>query len=236
MASFPPPSQVSQRLDSSSISKSVRNKYFAVTNANFSCFKILSKISVIDFNLDSVVSKFQIAGSHIGVYEAYYKQADPNNTGSIGALDAATFLKKSGLKDTVLSQVFTLKLIALSQSGQELSISKLTAETPAPNLGPVEVITEPVAQNQSQSIPWIVTATEKQKYDQVFDSLLPVNGLLSGDKVKPVLMNSKLPTDAMHFVYKALEKEPVPTTLPLKLIPPSKRNLYLYQELYQYCQ
>lgn len=32
-------------------------------------------------------------------------QADPNNTGSVGALDAANFMKKSGLQDKVLSQV-----------------------------------------------------------------------------------------------------------------------------------
>ena len=37
-------------------------------------------------------------------------QADPNGTGSVGALDAATFLKKSGLKDQVLSQVGLLLL------------------------------------------------------------------------------------------------------------------------------
>ena len=35
----------------------------------------------------------------------FHQQADPNNTGSVGALDAATFMKKSGLKDQVLSQV-----------------------------------------------------------------------------------------------------------------------------------
>ena len=29
---------------------------------------------------------------------------------------------------------------------------------------------------------------------------------------------------SMHLVYKALEKEPVPTTLPIALIPPSKRK------------
>ena len=37
-------------------------------------------------------------------------QADPKGTGSIGALDAATFLKKSKLSDIVLSQVSTLLL------------------------------------------------------------------------------------------------------------------------------
>ncbi|XP_032992589.1 epidermal growth factor receptor substrate 15-like 1 [Lacerta agilis] len=89
---------------------------------------------------------------------------------------------------------------------------------------------------------------EKAKFDGIFESLLPVNGLLSGDKVKPVLMNSKLPLDilgrvwdlsdidkdghldrdefavAMHLVYRALEKEPVPPALPPPLVPPSKRK------------
>jgi len=32
-------------------------------------------------------------------------QVDPNNTGSVGAADAAKFLKKSGLSDVVLSKV-----------------------------------------------------------------------------------------------------------------------------------
>lgn len=41
---------------------------------------------------------------------------------------------------------------------------------------------------------------EKAKFDGIFESLLPVNGLLSGDKVKPVLMNSKLPLDILGRV------------------------------------
>ncbi|XP_011949661.1 PREDICTED: epidermal growth factor receptor substrate 15-like 1 isoform X2 [Cercocebus atys] len=95
---------------------------------------------------------------------------------------------------------------------------------------------------------WAVRVEEKAKFDGIFESLLPINGLLSGDKVKPVLMNSKLPLDvlgrvwdlsdidkdghldrdefavAMHLVYRALEKEPVPSALPPSLIPPSKRK------------
>lgn len=41
---------------------------------------------------------------------------------------------------------------------------------------------------------------DKVKYDAIFDSLNPVNGLLSGDKVKPVLLNSKLPVDILGRV------------------------------------
>ncbi|XP_021106729.1 epidermal growth factor receptor substrate 15-like 1 isoform X15 [Heterocephalus glaber] len=100
----------------------------------------------------------------------------------------------------------------------------------------------------SAEAPWAVRVEEKAKFDGIFESLLPVKGLLSGDKVKPVLMNSKLPLDvlgrvwdlsdidkdghldrdefavAMHLVYRALEKEPVPSILPLSLIPLSKRK------------
>ncbi|XP_031410849.1 epidermal growth factor receptor substrate 15-like [Meleagris gallopavo] len=100
----------------------------------------------------------------------------------------------------------------------------------------------------SSDIPWAVKLEDKAKYDAIFDSLNPVNGLLSGDKVKPVLLNSKLPVDilgrvwelsdidrdgmldrdefavAMFLVYCALEKEPVPMSLPAALVPLSKRK------------
>ena len=41
---------------------------------------------------------------------------------------------------------------------------------------------------------------EKSKFDGIFESLAPVNGLLSGEKVKPVLINSKLPLDVLGKV------------------------------------
>jgi len=96
---------------------------------------------------------------------------------------------------------------------------------------------------------WSIPATERVKYDQIFEGLQPVSGLLTGDKVKPVLLNSNLPVDvlsrvwelsdidgdgmldreeftvAMHLVYRALEKNPVPASIPLEMIPPSKRRM-----------
>ncbi|KAH9498476.1 hypothetical protein Btru_007610 [Bulinus truncatus] len=207
----------------------------------------------------------QIVGKHGGIYEAYYMQADPMGTGSVGALDAANFLKKSNLSDIILSQIWdmsdpmgkgylektgffvALKLISLVQSKQELNITKLLVETPPPELGPVE----PVDVSQmafTTNIPWDVSLSEKSKYDNVFDSLLPVNNMLSGEKVKPVLMNSKLPVDvlgriwdmsdidkdgfldrdefavAMHLVYQAREGQDIPSILRPGLVPPSKRK------------
>ncbi|XP_005113561.2 epidermal growth factor receptor substrate 15-like 1, partial [Aplysia californica] len=129
-----------------------------------------------------------------------------------------------------------------------MNVSKLSLETPAPDLGPVEPV-EPATQSAASSnVPWDITPSEKAKYDQVFDSLKPVQNMLAGDKVKPVLMNSKLPVDvlgwiwdmsdidkdgyldrdefavAMHLVYQAREGHELPTILRPGLIPPSKRK------------
>lgn len=41
---------------------------------------------------------------------------------------------------------------------------------------------------------------EKMKFDSIFESLGPVGGMLTGDKVKPVLLNSKLPVDILGRV------------------------------------
>lgn len=42
---------------------------------------------------------------------------------------------------------------------------------------------------------------EKMKFDSIFESLGPVGGILTGDKVKPVLLNSKLPVDILGRVW-----------------------------------
>uniref|UniRef100_A0A3P9CQ17 Epidermal growth factor receptor pathway substrate 15 like 1 n=1 Tax=Maylandia zebra TaxID=106582 RepID=A0A3P9CQ17_9CICH len=162
------------------------------------------------------------------VYENFYRQVDPGNTGRVGPTEAALFLKKSGLPDLTLGKVGTLcfltqgfyvalRLVACAQNSLEVSLSSLSLTVPPPKF-----------------------PEEKNKFDGIFESLVPVNGLLSGEKVRPVLINSKLPLDvlgkvfslghnsfhsgAMHLVYRALEKEPVPALLPSALIPPSKRK------------
>ncbi|XP_049643646.1 epidermal growth factor receptor substrate 15-like 1 isoform X2 [Suncus etruscus] len=198
------------------------------------------------------------------LYESYYKQVDPSSTGRIGASEAALFLKRSGLSDAVLGKIWdladpegrgfldkqgfyvALRLVACAQSGHDVSVSSLGLSVPPPKF---HESTSPLLSVQAPAEPhWAVRVEEKAKFDGIFESLLPVNGLLSGDKVKPVLMNSKLPLDvlgrvwdlsdidkdghldrgefavAMHLVYRALEKEPVPAVLPPSLIPPAKRK------------
>ncbi|XP_028668277.2 epidermal growth factor receptor substrate 15 isoform X1 [Erpetoichthys calabaricus] len=199
------------------------------------------------------------------VYEKNYRQVDPTNSGRVGATEAALFLKKSGLADLILGKIWdladterkgflskqeffvVLRLIACAQNGLEVSLSSLSLavsppvfhDTSSPLL---------VSGAMPSDVAWSVKPEEKLKFDTIFDSLGPVKGMLSGDKVKPVLLNSKLPVDvlgrvwelsdidrdgmldrdefavAMYLVYRALEKEPVPMSLPAALVPPSKRK------------
>ncbi|XP_031234024.1 epidermal growth factor receptor substrate 15 isoform X3 [Mastomys coucha] len=199
------------------------------------------------------------------VYEKYYRQVEAGNTGRVLALDAAAFLKKSGLPDLILGKIWdladtdgkgvlnkqeffvALRLVACAQNGLEVSLSNLNLAVPPPRF---HDSSSPLLASRSSvaELPWAVKSEDKAKYDAIFDSLSPVDGFLSGDKVKPVLLNSKLPVEilgrvwelsdidhdgkldrdefavAMFLVYCALEKEPVPMSLPPALVPPSKRK------------
>lgn len=80
---------------------------FSRKSINFIDFSFLP-VSSYDKNKCWIVknsSPIQIAGSHFEVYDAYYKSLDPKLMNNIGAMDAAKFLKKSGLSDVVLSRV-----------------------------------------------------------------------------------------------------------------------------------
>ncbi|XP_061694926.1 epidermal growth factor receptor substrate 15-like 1 isoform X2 [Syngnathoides biaculeatus] len=197
------------------------------------------------------------------VYESYYRQLDPVSSGKILAGDAAQFLKKSGLSDNTLGKIWdladserkgyldkrgffiALRLVASAQAGHDVSLSNL-AQTVAPPK--FRDTSSPSLSTPASDSHWPIRPDEKGKFEGIFESLTPVNGLLSGDKVKPVLINSKLPMDVlgkiwdlgdadkdgyldkeefivvMHLVYRAMEKEPVPAALPPSLIPPSKRK------------
>ncbi|XP_078120344.1 epidermal growth factor receptor substrate 15-like 1 isoform X5 [Sander vitreus] len=198
-------------------------------------------------------------------YENYYRQLDPGNTGKISAGDAAQFLKKSGLSDSTLGKIWdladsegkgyldrrgffiALRLVASAQGGNDISLNNLNQNLAAPKFKDTNSPLLSVLTTGPDS-QWAIRSDEKGKFEGIFESLSPVNGLLSGDKVRPVLINSKLPLDALgkiwdlsdvdkdghldkdeftvalHLVYRAMEKEPVPTTLPTSLIPPSKRK------------
>ncbi|PZC76221.1 hypothetical protein B5X24_HaOG204901 [Helicoverpa armigera] len=188
---------------------------------------------------------------------------DPNGAGTIQALDAARFLKKSRLSDVVLSKIWdlsdptgkgyldkaglfvALKLVALAQAGKDINMSNIHSEAPPPKVGELPKVPpmsappgRPAAPSPAPLLPlsdWSMKPAERDKYSQLFDSLQPNNGLIAGNKVKGMLMESKLPIEtlgkiwdladqdkdgmldrhefmvAMHLVYKALEKHAPPT-------------------------
>lgn len=95
---------------------------------------------------------------------------------------------------------------------------------------------------------WAISAEEKAKYDEVFATLSPNGGKVSGAAVRPVLERSNLAIDtlrrvwelsdvdkdgqldadefalAMHLVRSSVAGKPLPATLPPDLVPPSKRR------------
>ncbi|KAM8874573.1 epidermal growth factor receptor substrate 15 isoform 2-T2 [Spinachia spinachia] len=198
------------------------------------------------------------------IYEKYYRQVDPTGSGRVAAADAALFLKRSGLADLVLGKIWdladserkgalnkqqffiALRLVACAQNGLEVALRSLNVPVPPPKFN--ETSSPQLAAVASVDTLWVVKPEEKIKFDSIFESLGPIGGILTGDKVKPVLLNSKLPVDvlgrvwelsdidrdgmldrdefsvAMYLVYRALEGEHVPMSLPPPLVPPSKRK------------
>ncbi|CAG0879451.1 unnamed protein product [Cyprideis torosa] len=94
---------------------------------------------------------------------------------------------------------------------------------------------------------WVV-AKDRYKYDEVFESLGPVDGKLSGAAAKSVMVQSKLPNSVLgkiwklsdidrdgfldadefalsqHLINIKLDGHDLPNELPFHLIPPSKRS------------
>jgi hypothetical protein len=95
---------------------------------------------------------------------------------------------------------------------------------------------------------WIVEK-ERSKYDEIFETLEPIDGKITGASAKAEMVKSKLPNSvlgkiwklsdldkdgmldsdefalAMHLMTIKLQGHDLPPQLPSHLIPPSKRSL-----------
>lgn len=63
-----------------------------------------------------------------------------------------------------------------------------------------------------QSVPptsddWSIKPVDKLKYEELFESLQPHDGLLPGNKVRSVLMDSKLPLDALSKIWDLADQD-----------------------------
>lgn len=131
-----------------------------------------------------------------------------------------------------------LKLVALAQAGHEIHMRNIYLETNPPKVGDIPKIVPP---RPVMNTDWSMKPSDRSNYEKLFHDLKPVNGLIPGNKVKGVLMDSKLPLEtlgkiwdladqdkdgsldkhefivAMHLVYQALAKRSVPNILPPEL-------------------
>ncbi|CAG2116772.1 unnamed protein product, partial [Medioppia subpectinata] len=132
-------------------------------------------------------------------------QVDPTASNYIKAIDAANFLKKSGLTQSTLGKIWdlsdpncngfldkralfvALKLIALVQNGRQPAIQALTLDIPPPKMG--------------EPIDWSISQSDVQKYSDIFETLNPLDGKLTGNKMKPIMMDSKLPVDLLTKIW-----------------------------------
>jgi hypothetical protein len=104
---------------------------------------------------------------------------------------------------------------------------------------------------QSEPVEWDINEQEQIKYASIFESLNPIDGRLTGEQVRPILLNSRLAPQklariweladidrdghldrsemyvALHLVYKCLQNEPLPDKLPISLAHPTKRHLLI---------
>ncbi|VDM38124.1 unnamed protein product [Toxocara canis] len=214
-------------------------------------------------------SPADISGPHTYIYENLYKEMNFRGKDTTPAQEAAAFLKRSNLNVNTLGQIWELadynrrgcldklgafiafKLVAACQQGHSPTQAALTLNLDPPSFA---------SRSATPSIPnfgnlsisadtWAITPTDQAKYDSIFDGLEPVDGKVSGDKVRPVLMNSGLSgtslakiwelsdidkdgkldriemSIALHLVYCTLQGEPIPAVLPPSLMHPSKIQL-----------
>lgn len=83
---------------------------------------------------------------------------------------------------------------------RQLDLSLLQGEIP--KIVPPKILTV-----QPHTQDWSVSPPDRLKYDQLFDTLLPVDGLLPGNKVRSVLMDSKLPLEALSKIWDLADQD-----------------------------
>lgn len=87
-------------------------------------------------------------------------------------------------------------------------------ETNAPRCGDVPKMKPPPVPKMTNVPPpmqsatdWTVKPDEKAKYLQLFASLQPEKGVLPGNKVRGVLMNSKLPVETLGSIWDLADQD-----------------------------
>lgn len=102
-----------------------------------------------------------------------------------------------------------LKLVSLAQFGENINVKNLRMETNAPKCGDVPKMKPPPPPKMIPvaATDWSMKPEEKQKYQTLFCSLEPNNGVLPGNKVVGLLKDSKLPVDTLSTIWELADQD-----------------------------
>lgn len=128
-----------------------------------------------------------------------------------------------------------------------------------PNLmSMIAPIKEKVSTNPFEDVndsEWAISYEERQAYDSIFEDLCPVKGKLSGQQVRKTLVDTGVPLSSLKAIWEladidrdgSLDKDEfyvamylcqavkagkrLPSVLPEKLVPPSKRSFAFYNKV-----
>ncbi|KAF9347355.1 hypothetical protein BGX26_001157 [Mortierella sp. AD094] len=159
--------------------------------------------------------------SELEHYDRIWAIANPNNENAISGTSAAAFLSKSGLSQQSLTEIWSIadstNIGALDRRGFHVALKLIghvqAGAPPLPGLlgqsGSMpwfEGVQLPAA-NQAPSLgpkatsPKIFGDEDKEKYSQLFLECGPVDGLLSGDKVRALLLLTGLPQMTLAAIW-----------------------------------
>jgi len=82
--------------------------------SSFINYNLMSEECIINFIYLITIHFLKVAGRHLPMFEIYYLSLDPTGKGQVQALDAAKFLKRSGLTDAILSKVRNLQYLTFA--------------------------------------------------------------------------------------------------------------------------
>lgn len=102
-----------------------------------------------------------------------------------------------------------LKLVSLAQFGENINTKNLRMETNAPKCGDVPKMKPPPVPKMipPQATDWSMKPEERTRYQTLFNSLEPMNGVLPGNKVVGMLKESKLPVDTLSQIWELADQD-----------------------------
>lgn len=167
--------------------------------------------------------RVQLANREHGMFKSLMSQVDPSGSERIEGGDAVPFLKKSGLDQQLLKQIWdiatpngesfldrqrfyiVLRLVALAQAGKPVSEDSIVnnVEAPLPNFGfSLEShIKIQVEDDPAETARWEITPEESQMYEQIFKRVAPEGDTVSGGQVRQLFATPEVSTQDLGKIW-----------------------------------